>query len=124
MTEETLLDRQAVRLSARVVLRGVPNESTILRFRHLLDAHDLGEAPGRDQLISGRAGPGLVGGHHRRRCHSGHVCFHRESAASAGGGDALGQEGQPVALRHETALRRGCGQRSDAKAADRRGPCP
>ena len=42
--EETLLDSHAARLFAGVELRRVPDESTILRVRHQLDAHDLEDA--------------------------------------------------------------------------------
>ena len=44
LMEETLLDSHAVRRFVGVELRRVPDESTILRFRHLLDAHDLGDS--------------------------------------------------------------------------------
>ena len=44
MMEETLLEIHSVRRFAGVELRRVPDESTILRFRHLLDAHDLVKA--------------------------------------------------------------------------------
>ena len=44
LMEETWLDSHAVRRCAEVELRRVPDESAILRFCHLLDAHDLGDA--------------------------------------------------------------------------------
>ena len=44
MMEETLLEIHSVPRFAGVELRRVPDESTILRFRHLMDVHDLGDA--------------------------------------------------------------------------------
>ena len=44
MMEESLLDSHAVSRFVEVEMRRVPDENYILRFRHLLDAHGLGDA--------------------------------------------------------------------------------
>ena len=44
MMEETFLEIYSVHQFAGLVLQRVPNENTTLRLRHLLDAHDLGDA--------------------------------------------------------------------------------
>ena len=78
----------------------LPDETTILNFRHLLERHNLGQglleeinAHLESQGLRLREGSGR---HH----HRGSV-IHQEPGRGAGPGDAPDQKGEPVALRDE-----------------------
>ena len=67
--EEALYDSLSMRRFVGIDLghEPVPDETTILNFRHLLERHDLGKVRSRERA------PGLArpesGGRHHRRCH-------------------------------------------------------
>ena len=115
--EEALYDSRAMRQFVGIDLgrEPVPDETTICKFRHLLEAHQLGE-----QLFA-RIGEYLVearpAGQPRdhRGCH--HYCgpqFDEESHEGAGSGDASDEERQPVVFRHEGPYWRGQPDQADS----------
>ncbi len=88
----------------------VPDETTILNFRHLLEQHQLGE-----RLFQ------AVGEYLQERglrIASGTIVdaskFHQEQGQGARPGDALHEQGQAVVLRHEGAHRRGQQNQTDS----------
>ena len=73
--EEALYDSLAMRRFADIDLgrEPVPDETTVCRFRHLLEEHDLGQRL-FDEVQRYLAAKGLKGGHrHDRRCDN-HQC--------------------------------------------------
>ena len=79
----------------------LPDETTILRFRQLLEKHGL--APRILETVNDvlRAqGPDAARGHRRRRHADRSTEFDREPLGPARPGDEAEQEGQPVVLRH------------------------
>ena len=114
--EEALIEVPTMRRFAGIELISdrIPDETTILTFRHLLEKHELGEqifeivkahlsARGRDDAAG-----------HDRGCHPDRGAqLHQEQRGEAGSGDAPDQEGQPVVFRHEGPRRRGQGFRPD-----------
>jgi transposase, IS5 family len=119
--EEALYDSPALRRFAGVDLgrAPAPDETTILNFRHLLEAHDLcgsmldavtiicraaasASAPARSSM------PALSMRPRRPRT--------RRERATSRCTDAPDQEGQPVVLRHEGAHRRGRQRRAGSFA--------
>jgi hypothetical protein len=102
--EEALYDSQAMRGFVGLDLgrEPVPDETTVCRFRHLLEAHDLGRAAVR-RGAAAFGGQGSKGCHrHDRRCHH-HQCplFDQEWQEGPRSRDASDKEGQPVVFRHE-----------------------
>ena len=99
--EDLLYEVESVRRFAGLRLSGpLPDETTILNFRHLLERHGLGaglfeaiNAHLADEGHSLRRGT-IVGREHRRRAD-----VDEEREAGAGPGDAPDEEGQPVVLR-------------------------
>jgi transposase len=97
--EEALYDSVAMRGFVGIDLgrEPAPDETTVCRFRHLLEAHDLGRrlfdevqrAPGRERAEDCHR--------HDRRCDN-HQCalFDQELRQGARSRDASDQEGQPV----------------------------
>jgi IS5 family transposase len=80
----------------------VPDETTICKFRHLLEAHQLGEqlfALIRTYLAEQglQISRGTIVGRHDYQCAE----FNEESHQGAGSGDASDEKGQPVVLRDE-----------------------
>ena len=107
--EDLLYEVESVRRFAGLRLTGpLPDETTILHFRHLLERHGLGEALFAEinaHLAS--PGPAAEDGHDRGREHHRRAEFDEEQGARAGSGDAPDEEGQPVVLRDEGAHRGG-----------------
>ena len=104
--EEALYDSAALRQFVGIDLgcEPVPDETTVCKFRHLLEEHQLGGTnPG-----NGEPAPASTGGanHHRHdrgRDHSARPHFDQEPGTAARSGDAPDQEGQPMVLRDEGA---------------------
>jgi hypothetical protein len=124
--EEALYDSRAMRRFVGIDLgrEPVPDETMICKFRHLLEAHNLGErlfALIREYLGRARR-EGQPGDH--RGCHH-HQCsqFDQESPKETGSGYASDKEGQPVVLRHEGASRRGQPDQADPFGGGYGGEC-
>ena len=107
--EDLLYEVESVRRFAGLRLTGpLPDETTILKFRHLLEAHGLGEGLFAEinahlALLGLRRAQGDDRGReHRRRAE-----FDEEREGRARPGDAPDEEGQPVVPRDEGAHRRG-----------------
>jgi IS5 family transposase len=108
--EEAWYDSRAMRQFVGIDLgrEPVPDETTICKFRHLLEAHQIGEqlfARIREHLTKHglQVNPGTIVDATIYQCGQ----FHEESSKGAGFGDASDQEGQSVVLRHEGAYWRG-----------------
>jgi hypothetical protein len=106
--EEALYDSVVMRAFVGIDLgrEPVPDETTVCKFRHLLEEHQLG-------CWDGEPAPGEQGSAHQPGHDCGrddHSCpeFDEESAAGARSGDAPDEEGAAVVLRDEGA--RGGGQ--------------
>ena len=118
--EDLLYEAESVRRFVGLRLSGpLPDETTILKFRHLLERHGLGE--GLFEAINAHLADE---GHSLRR---GTIVDASIVAAPsstknrkgrAGSGDAPDEEGQPVVLRDEGAHRGGRGVGSGAHAGD------
>ena len=106
--EDLLYESDPVRRFVGLKLSGpLPDETTILNFRRLLEKHKLGQglldeinAHLESQGLELREGTIVRGRHHHRG-----PFFHQEPGWGAGPGDVSDQEGEPVALRHEGAHR-------------------
>jgi IS5 family transposase len=108
--EEALYEITPMRVFAGLSLSAaIPDETTILNFRRVLETKELArEIMGRVNEYLARKGLLLKRGSHRGRDHHRGAELDQERRRRAGSGDASNQEGQPVALRHEGAYRRGC----------------
>ena len=118
--EDMLYEAESVRRFVGLRLTDqLPDESTILHFRHLLERHQLSQelfeeinehlvAQGRDH--SGR--------HHHRG-----AVLDQESDWAAGPGDASGEEGEPISLWYEVTHWNGCGNGSGAQLHNHIGQC-
>ena len=104
--EEALYDCAVMRQFVGIDLgcEPVPDETTVCKFRHLLEQHQL------DEQILGQVNPApaSAGGanhdrHDRRRDHPARTHFDQESGAAARSGDAPDEEGQTMVLRDEGA---------------------
>ena len=109
--EDALYDSQALRGFAGIDLTvaAVPEETTILNFRHWLEQHELSQALfAEDRGDAGGARPVDAPGHDRR-CHDHRrPALDQEQEQGARPGDAPDQERQSVALRDEGAYRGRC----------------
>jgi transposase, IS5 family len=106
--EEALYDSQAMRRFVDIDLgrEPVPDETTVCRFRHLLEAHDLGQKL-FDEVQRHLAAKGLKVSHwHDCRCDH-HQCavVDQECRQGARSRDASDKEGQPMVFRDEGAFR-------------------
>ena len=94
--EEALYDSLAMRAFVGIDLgrEPVPDETTVMRFRHLLEEHELGEQIFEEvgHVLKQRAA--AVQGHHRRRHHHRRAQFDQERRGRARPRDASDQEGQ------------------------------
>ena len=100
--EDSLYDVESMRRFAGVDISGVPDEATICKFRHFLEAYGLTVGAVRaGQALSVRAGPSgarrLYRGRHDYSC----AVVYEEPGRQAGPRDGQHEEGQYVALRHE-----------------------
>jgi len=114
--EEALIEVPTMRRFAGIELISdrIPDETTILTFRHLLEKHELG-----DQIFETVKAHLSERGMTMRQCHD-RGChldrgaqFHQEQGGEARSGDAPDQERQPVVFRNESPRRRGQGLRPD-----------
>ena len=107
---EALYDSAAMRAFVGIDLgrEAAPDETTICKFRHLLEAHDVGEA----LLAAIKHASGQTWRGDRPRHYHGcddHPCptFDQERGPRARPGDAPDQEGKSVVFRDESACRHG-----------------
>ena len=94
----------------------VPEDTTICKFRHLLEQYDLGRA--LFQAVHEGSGPAWVEAvdrHDRRRDHHPRAKLDQERGPGARSVDAPAQEGQPVAFWDEGACRGGQPARRDPR---------
>src|SRR5215470_11316042 len=115
--EEALYDSQAMRRFVGIDLgrEPVPDETTVCRFRHLLEEHDLGRPLFDDATAPCRKGP--EGGHrHDCRCHD-YQCavLDQERRQGPRSRDASDKERQPVVFRHEGVFRGRQPQQADPR---------
>ncbi|ERN59148.1 transposase [Klebsiella pneumoniae 303K] len=97
--QEALYETTILRQFAGLNLERIPDETTILNFRRLLEKHEL--AAGILAVIngSGRPRPVAAPGHHRR-CNADQCAqFDQEQGRQARPGNAPDQEGKPVLFR-------------------------
>ena len=94
--EDLLYEAESVRRFVGLNLsEALPDETTILNFRHLLERHSLGRRPvAGDQRPSGIAGTAAQGGNHRGRQHHRGPVVHQEPCRGTGPGDASDEEGE------------------------------
>ena len=114
--EDMLYEIESVRRFAGLRLTGpLPDETTILNFRHLLERHGLGRGL-FEEINAQPGGAGLpgAGGDDRGREHHRGAVIDEEPGGGAGSGDASDEEGQRVALRDEGAHRGGRGDGTGA----------
>ena len=105
--EEALYETTILRQFAGLSLERIPDETTILNFRRLLEKHEL--AAGILAVINGYLGDRgpVAAPRHHRRCHADQCAeFDQEQRRQARPRDAPDQEGQPVLLWHEGPHRR------------------
>ncbi len=109
--EEALIEVPTMRRFAGIELISdrIPDETTILTFRHLLEKHDLGQ-----QIFETVKAHLSTRGMTMRQG----TQFHQEQRREARSRDALDQEGQPVVLRDESPYRSRQGLRSDPLGCD------
>ena len=93
--EDLLYEAESVRRFVGLSLsEALPDETTILNFRHLLERHELGK--GLLEEINAHLesqGTAAAGGDHRGRQHRRGTVFHQEPGRGAGPGDASDEEG-------------------------------
>ena len=116
--EDLLYEAESVRRFVGLSLaEALPDETTILNFRHLLERHELGKglleeinAHLESQGLRFRdcgSGTAVQGRDHRRRQHHRGAVLDEEPGQEAGPGDASDEEREPVAFRDEGAHRGG-----------------
>ena len=124
--EEALYDIQSMRTFCGLELGrdAIPDETTILNFRHLLERHALTKAifAAVAEHLEAK-GEMLRGGTIVDATLIAASPSTKNKAAEARSRDVVVEEGQPVVLRHEGARRRRCGERSGAhrRRDDRQG---
>ena len=115
--EEALYDIQSMRAFCNLELGRdpIPDETTILNFRHLLEAHGLTKTVFEAVAKYLEARRGVAARWHDRRCDiNRRLAVHQERGGQARSADAFLEEGQSMVLRHEGARWRRCQQRSCA----------
>ena len=124
--EDLLYEAESVRRFAGLSLaEALPDETTILNFRHLLERHELGKGL-LDEINAHLESQGL-------RLREGTIVdasiieapsSTKNRARGAGPGDASDEEGEPVAFRDEGAHRSGFRNRDSAQPEHHGGQCP
>ena len=125
--EEALYDSLAMRRFVGIDLgrEPAPDETTICKFRHLMERHQPGRSPVRPgQCLPGRERAEGEPGHDRGCQHHRRTEFDEEPEEGTGPGDALHAQGQAVVLRHEGAYRGGQSQQADPFGGGHAGECP
>jgi hypothetical protein len=109
--EEALYDIQSMRAFAGLELGrdSIPDETTILNFRHLLERHDLTKA-----IFAAVAEHLAARWHDRGRDADRGIAIDEEQRAKARSRNDVVEEGQSVVFRHEGAHRRRCAKRPRA----------
>jgi hypothetical protein len=108
--EDAIYDSEAMRRFVRVELgeEVVPDESTILRFRHLLEQHRLTATIFRCSAgAAGRAPAAVACGNHRRRDHHRGAQFDQERECDPRPRDEADPQRAQLVFRHEAACRGG-----------------
>jgi hypothetical protein len=113
--EDAIYDSQAMRdfIGIDLAIESVPDATTLLRFRHLLEKHALTQRIFEEINATWPSKAVHARGHHRRRHHRGGRSLHQEQGQAARSGDEADQEGQPVVFRPEGPYRRRCRHRAD-----------
>ena len=121
--EDLLYEAESVRRFVGLsVSEAVPDETTILHFRHLLERHGLGEELFKEINAHLEAqGLRLREGDHSGRHHHRGAVFHQEPDWGKRPGDAPSEEGEPVLLRDEAARWGGRGDGPGAQLPDHPG---
>ena len=119
--EDAICDSVAMRMFVGMdfMAEEAPDATALLKFSHMLEEYKIGEkmfAEVRERLD--RAGLMMQGGTIVDATVINGPVVHEERDGQEGPGDAPGQEGQRVALRHEGACRSGC--RHGVRAHDNR----
>lgn len=114
--EEALYDICSLRAFAGLELGrdAIPDETTILNFRHLLERYELTKAVFEAVAEHLEARCAAAWRHHRRCDADRGIAVDEERGAKARSRDALIEEGQPVVLWHEGTHRRRCEERARA----------
>jgi IS5 family transposase len=115
--EEALYDIQSMRAFCDLELGRdpIPDETTILNFRHLLEAHELTKTVFEAVAEHLEAPGALLRGGTNRRCDiNRRLAVHQERGGQARSADAFLEEAQSTVLRHEGARGRRCQQRACA----------
>src|SRR3954462_7435376 len=115
--EEALYDIQSMRAFCNLELGRdpIPDETTILNFRHLLEAHELTKTVFEAVAEYLEARRRVAARWHDRRCDiNRRLAVHQERGEQARSADAFLEEGQSMVLRHEGARGRRCRQRACA----------
>jgi IS5 family transposase len=107
--EDALYEIESMRRFAGLELSddAMPDETTILKFRHLLEKHGLTAQMMNIINDTLAAGPASEGRHDGRRHDHPCAAVDEERAKAARSRDAPDEEGQPVVLRHEDPRGRG-----------------
>ena len=111
--EEALYDIQSMRGFCGLELGrdAIPDETTILNFRHLLERHDLTKAIFDGRCRASRGKRRIAARRHDRgRDADRGLAFDEERSAEARSRDDVVEEGKPVVFRHEGTHRRRCGR--------------
>src|SRR5438034_11769288 len=103
--EEALYDSAVMRQFVGIDLgcEPVPDETTVCKFRHLLEEHQLGEQILGQVNLHLQAQGVRHDGHDRGRDNPARTHFDKEPGAAARSGDAPDEEGQTMVLRDEGA---------------------
>jgi len=123
--EEALYDSPVMRQFAGIDLGNepVPDETTVCKFRHLLEEHRLGgEILETVNLYLQQRGVRIFDGHDCGRDHHSRTEFDQEPAAGARPGDAPDFEGEAMVFRHEGACGRGQQEQIGAYGSSDGGP--
>src|SRR5437762_2870598 len=123
--EEALYDSSAMRRFAGIDLgrEPVPDETTVCRFRHLLEAHELGQQL-FDEVQRHLAGEGTGGNWHDRRCDNHQrAVLDQECRQGTRSRDAPDEEGQPMVFRDEGAFRGRQPQQTDPRGGGHTSQC-
>ena len=127
--EDAIYDSYAMRkfMGINFFEQDVPDATTLLHFRHLLEEHGIGklffDAISRCLEQAGRRSDD-AGRQHCRRHTDQRAQLHQKQAKEAGSRNAPDQKGQSMAFRHEVPHRRGRGQRLCPYGGSHTSQCP
>ena len=110
-TEDAIYDSYAMRTFTGIdfMTEAVPDETTLCKFRHLLEAHGLNKLFFRcDQQSNGCNGSHDERWHNRRRYHYQRSQLNEKCTKGTRSRNAPNEEGQRMAVWNEVSYRRGC----------------